>query len=209
MRTQPKKLPLFYIILCLSILVGISSSCYYSPRAAKKLYEKAVIQKPFDIVVVPGVPFANGQWDFVMRGRILWAKHLYDNGIAKNIMFSGSAVYSPYVEAEIMKLYAVALGIPAANIFTETKAEHSTENIYYSFHKSKNLGFQKIALASDPFQSKMLRKFVRKKVSPEIAIIPFLSEVLAPMDTFKSHPKIDEKSAFRSGFVSIINRESF
>ncbi len=100
------------------------------------------------------IQFENGKWDRVMMGRIYWAKFLYEKGIAKNIIFSGSAVYSPYYEAEIMRLYAIELGIPKENIFAETKAEHSTENAYYSYKYGKKLGFNKMALASDPFQSK-------------------------------------------------------
>jgi uncharacterized SAM-binding protein YcdF (DUF218 family) len=30
-----------------------------------------------------------------------------------------------------------SIGIPRENIFTETKAEHSTENIYYSYKKAQ------------------------------------------------------------------------
>jgi len=50
--------------------------------------------------------------------------------LPRNIIFSGSAVSSPYVEGVAMKIIADTLGIRRPT-FSETKAEHSTENAYY------------------------------------------------------------------------------
>lgn len=172
------------------------------------MLEKAA-RKTYDIVVVPGVPFEDGTWSRVMKARVLWAKYLYEKGITKNIMFSGSAVYTPYIEAEVMKRYAVSLGIPEEHIFTETKAEHSTENIYYGYKKSKLLKFENIALASDPFQSKMLRKFAHKKISKDIGIIPIVFDTLAKIDTDTIDPVIDTTGLFIHNFAPITERESF
>jgi hypothetical protein len=172
------------------------------------LYKKASTEQ-FDVVIVPGVPFQNGKWDRIMKGRVYWSKFLYDKGIAKNIMFSGAAVYSPYTEGEIMGLYAEAIGIPKEHIFAEAKAEHSTENLYYSFKKAKQLGFKKIALASDPFQTKLLRKFARKKISDEIEFIPFVKDTLKAMEPSMVDPEIDYKKAFKQDFKSITGREGF
>ena len=144
-----------------------------------------------------------------MKARIYWAKYLFDKGIAKNIMFSGSAVYSPYVESEIMAMYAEAIGIPKANIFTESKAEHSTENIYYSFKKSSKLGFKTIALASDPFQTKMLRRFSRTKVSEEVKLIPMVIDTMKFLEPTMVDPVIDFRSAYVENFVPLPDRESF
>lgn len=108
-----------------------------------------------------------------MKGRVYWAKYLYDKGITRNILFSGSSVYSPYYEGKIMALYAAALGIPKEHIFTETRAEHSTENAYYGYKRALQLGFTHIALASDPFQSKLLKGFIRRKVDRNMMVIPW------------------------------------
>lgn len=113
------------------------SSCYFNSRKAAGLLKDAE-KKTYDIIVVPGVPLVNGQWSDVMKARVYWSKYLFDKGIARNIMYSGSSVYTPYKEGEVMAMYAKAIGIPAEHIFTETKAEHSTENIYYSYKKAKN-----------------------------------------------------------------------
>jgi uncharacterized SAM-binding protein YcdF (DUF218 family) len=187
----------------------IMVSCSFTQKRSSKLYANASLET-YDIVVVPGVPFENGAWSRTMQGRILWSKHLYDQGIAKNIMFSGSAVYSPYPEAEIMALYAEALGIPKDHIFTETKAEHSTENIYYSYKKARKLGFNKVALASDPFQTKMLKRFAHVRLSPDVGLIPFVFDTLSEIETRQAYnPSIDYKSVFVEDFVSLTERESF
>jgi hypothetical protein len=81
---------------------------------------------------------------------------------SQRILCSRFGSYTPYYEGIIMQLYAIAIGIPGEHIFNETRAEHSTENIYYSYIKCKELGFDKIALASDPFQTKSLRRFTHK-----------------------------------------------
>ena len=201
-------------IRLLHYLVGFSvsaisfSSCQFSQKASHKMFREASTQQ-FDMIVVPGIQFENESWDRVMKGRIYWAKYLYDNGIARNIMFSGAAVYSPYYEAEIMALYAEAIGIPKENIFTELKAEHSTENIYYSYQKSLKLGFNKIALASDPFQTKMLKKFVRRRVDESVMLIPFVIDTMKIIETTMTDPKIAFEKAFVPDFKSLKERESF
>ncbi len=192
---------LFYPLLTLL-------SCSFSSKASKKLYKEAS-QKKYDIIIVPGVPFENEKWDRTMKGRVYWSKFLYDQGIAKNIMYSGSAVYSPYYEGIIMALYAQALGIPKENIFTETKAEHSTENVYYSYKKAKKMGFNTIALASDPFQTKLLRRFIRKRVDRNVGLIPFVIDTLKRIEPGMIDPPIDYRQAFSKDFISLTRREGF
>lgn len=197
------------------VLIGIAlltllSSCSYSSHTAEKFLKESH-GKDYDLIVVPGVPFGLEQnwWAMIMKARVYWSKYLFENGITKNIMYSGSAVYTPYCEAEIMAMYAEALGIPKENIFIETKAQHSTENIYYSYKKAKKLGFSRIALATDPFQSKMLRKFISKKVNHNIGIIPIIYDTLRVVDAGVTYPVIDYNKAHVADFISIEVRENF
>jgi len=143
---KQKKADLFPVFIAACLLL---SSCYYSRQNTHKLLLKAIAAEPYDLIIVPGTPLYNGKWNKTMKGRVYWSKYLFDKGITRNIMYSGSSVYSPYYEAEVMKLYAIAIGIPGQNIFTEKKAEHSTENVYYSYKYATKLGFKRIALASD------------------------------------------------------------
>jgi uncharacterized SAM-binding protein YcdF (DUF218 family) len=194
----------FCVLIC---LFGLNA-CSFSRASAKRLLTESKSQI-FDMVIVPGVPFENGKWSRTMKGRVYWSKYLYDLGIAKNIMYSGSSVYSPYYEGEIMALYAEALGIPRENLYTETRAEHSTENIYYSYKKARKLGFNKIALASDPFQTRSLKKFTQKKVSPAISFIPMVHDTMISLKPKMINPPVDYQKAYNKEFRSILKRESF
>jgi len=191
----------------LIFLGGLFSACSFSKKTTEKYFAKAKSQQ-YEMIAVPGVPFYETGWDSTMKARVYWSKYLYDKGIAKNIMYSGASVYSPYYEGEIMAMYAIAIGIPKSHVFTETKAQHSTENLYYVFLKSKKLGFTKIALATDPFQAKQLRRFAKKKINPPVDIIPFVIDTLKSLQPFMINPSIDYKQAYNSNFVSIKERES-
>lgn len=184
-------------------------SCTFSAKATRKLLQQAESSGPFDVIIVPGIPFKDGKWDRIMKGRVYWSKYLFDKGIAKNIIYSGSSVYTAYYEAEIMALYAKAIGIPEAHIYTETKAEHSTENAYYGYKKARQLGFKRVALASDPFQTKLLRGYIRKKVNKDIALIPMVIDTMKAIEPAMIDPEIRDEQAFNPRFVSIKERESW
>jgi len=191
----------FHVILLVALLL---THCTFT-RYAKKSYQQAKKDKPYDVIIVPGVPYETGSMSKVMTLRIFWAKHLYDSGFTKNIIFSGSSVYSPYIEGVVMKVIADSLGIPSDHTFSETKAEHSTENIYYSWKMAKKMGFRKIALATDPYQAGLLRSFIREYCSG-MKSVPAVFDV---MKTDQVLPAIDPTSAYVKDFVSIMKREGF
>jgi hypothetical protein len=199
---------LLSLVPVFSLFMVLFDSCAYSSKASKRMLKESLAMK-YDMVVVPGVPFTDGAWSPTMRDRVFWSKFLYDKGIAKNIMYSGSAVYSPYREAEIMALYGEKLGIPGENIFTEIKAQHSTENIYYSYRKSRKLGFSRIALASDPFQTKMLHRFTQKRVNKDVAFIPIVYDTIRRMQAIIPDPDIDYEKAYVKNFKALTKRQGF
>jgi uncharacterized SAM-binding protein YcdF (DUF218 family) len=161
--------------------------------------------QPYDAVIVPGVPFNGSRWDTVMKGRVLWATYLYRKGITKNIIFSGGAVYSPYIEGRIFALYAEALGVPRKNIFVDSLAEHSTENVFYSYQIAKKQGFKKIAVATDPFQSANLMGFTKRRFD-DIIFIPFVEDSLRSLSD--TDVKIDPTSAMVKDFKPITATQS-
>lgn len=161
-------------------------------------------KKPYDVVIVPGFPSDSGRMNGVLAERIGWAYYLYKNGFTKHFIFSGAAVYTPYVEAKVMKLYAVQLGIPAEVIYTETTAEHTTENLYYGCRMAKDLGFSKVAFASQAAQTSFMKPFLRKfKLNCDM--LPMV------MDSLKKFPyqftHLNAAEAIQPGFVSIEKRQ--
>jgi uncharacterized SAM-binding protein YcdF (DUF218 family) len=191
------------IIIALTILL-FHSCAIQNPN---KYYEKAKNEfAPFDAIVVPGVPFTEEDttWSRTMKLRVYWAKYLYDNGMCNNIIFSGGAVYTKYAECKIMRLYALKLGVPDDIIYLDSLAEHSTENLFFSYWLAKKHGFKSIALASDPYQSKMLKGFVKKlnkKYNAEVQLLP------ANIDTISLIPKpfisIEYETAVGTNFIDI------
>jgi len=174
-------------------------------QSSVKTFQANVHKAPFDAIIVPGVPYDTA-WSRTMKGRVLWSYHLYTTGVAKNIIYSGGAVYTPYVESRIMAEYAKALGIPETHIFTEENAEHSTENLSYSMAIAQKHGFTNVALATDPYQNVMLRSFGRRKNLP-VTHLPFITDTLEKY----SHIEvvIDPTPAYRHNFVSLPDREGF
>jgi hypothetical protein len=186
--------------LVVGLIIGIASC-----GSTKTAFERAKERMPFDAVIVPGVPFDTA-WSDVMRMRVLWSYHLYKKGITKNVIYSGSAVYSPYVESRIMAEYAKKLGIPEEHIFTEERAEHSTENVFYSYYMGKDLGFENIALATDPFQTAMVKSFVKRK-KLELAYVPAIFDTVKSYSSVKVNP-IDPTVAFVENFIPLPDREN-
>ena len=163
----------------------------------------------YDVIIVPGVPFNDDFWSDVLLGRIYWSHYLYKNGITKNIIYSGSAVYTPYIESEIMAMYGRQLGIPKSAIFTETRAEHSVENVYYSYNLAREMGFKKIALATDPFQSRMVKR-PSKRMNVDIDFVPFSVKMLDTLNMeILKNITIDSKNAYVQDFISLEERKNF
>lgn len=180
----------------------------FTARRCRRYYKEAR-KNSYDVLIVPGIPFNGKKGDFIMKGRIYWAKYLFDEGIIKNIMFSGAAVHTPWHEGKTMALYAEAIGVPKEHILTEDKAEHSTENVFFSFKKCMEAGYSKIAFGSDPVQTKVLRKFIIKKVSPEIALIPIVYNLLEIIENQMIDPDIDHHKTFVKDFIPLRKREKF
>ena len=192
-------------VILLAIIAISFSSCTF-PGVAKRSYAKAESKAPYDVIIVPGLPYDKEKTSAVLKMRMFWARYLYKEGIARNIIFSGSAVYTPFVESVAMRAIADSLGIPSKYTYAETEAEHSTENVYYSWKMARGLGFKKIALATDPFQSAVLRGFIRKH-TPGVDVIPIVYDRIDLKG--KELPIIDTTSSYKTNFVSIKEREGF
>ncbi len=196
---------MFRILMVLVFLVSVSA-CNVA-KVAKRMTAQYLPNAPYDVVIVPGIAYdTTTQQTNGFNARIVWAKTLYDRGVTKNIIFSGAACYSPYVEGQTMKLIAEAMGVPAQNVFAETKAEHGKENVYYSWLLAQKLGFKKVALAADPYQAFFLEGFIETNL-PDMGILPIAVDSLKKL--YLPVPKIDASSAFVKDFIPLNKRESF
>lgn len=201
-----KKLLLAFFTICLSAAFFAQLHFYYNAFFRPlQLYADAEKAKPFDVIIVPGIPSDGGKWGFIMKWRMYWSLYLYESGLAKNIIYSGGAVYTPYTEAVIMALYAEKLGIPREHIFVETKAEHTTENLYYSCQLAKEKGFHSIGFATDPFQAMKIEPYI-KKFKLDVQLIPMIISKVGKME-MKDYG-IESYKAYKLHFISIRERET-
>jgi uncharacterized SAM-binding protein YcdF (DUF218 family) len=201
-----KKKTLKYGLIIIALVISsITIHSYYNFwRKPQQIFmNNSVI---YDAIIVPGVPYDKQGWSVFMKWRVYWAVHLHKNNIAKNIIFSGGAVHTPYFEAEIMKKYAIKLGVDSNHIFTEIKAEHSTENLFNCNLIAIKNNFKLVALATDPFQSYRLESFI-DKVNPNIDILPLVYQILSKENLVNI--TINDSSAFVQNFVALRDRESF
>ena len=200
------RLKLHILIGMLSALLLSSCNAYYNLfyTDPTKCFSAACLKKPYDVIIVPGFPHDSGKVNMVLSERVKWAYYLYKNGYTHNIIFSGSAVHSPYIESKVMKQLAMQLGIEDEHIFTETKAEHTTENLYYSCVLAEQLGFKSIGFATEPAQASFMKPF-KRKFKLNVDFIPVLADSLYPLP-IRLKP-IDESSAFVPNFVPLKNRE--
>ena len=72
--------------------------------------------KKYDCMIVCGYPAKeNGEPSELMKTRVERAVELWENKRASYLIFSGAAVANRHVEAQVMKSYAVSLGVPKDN----------------------------------------------------------------------------------------------
>lgn len=190
---------MFYLNAC----AYINRRFYTEPTS---YFQKALANAPYDALIVPGFPHIKDSMTTTVQNRVYWAWYLYNQGIVKNVIFSGGSVYTPYYESEIMAMYAIQIGIPAEHVFTEKQAEHSTENLYYSYKMAQSKGFHRIAVGTETPQSSFMYSINNHRFQIPVDFIPIVNDTLKSIEKVK--PLINQDSAYVSDFVSIVDRES-
>lgn len=135
----------------LVLVVALASLAVHTTACgpSKYLVERAPAV-PFDAVIVPGCPSElDGSPSFCQLGRAGEAALLWRRGWTTHFIVSGSAVHTPYVEAEAIAQAMTVLGVPADRIVLERDALHSDENVYYAMRVADDLGFDTLAIASN------------------------------------------------------------
>ncbi len=201
-RRGGRVMPHLCRILLLAVL-GLTSGCSLFHASVTRGYREALAAGPYDALVVPGFPSKNGRWNRVTKARVYWSRDLFEKGVAHHIIYSGAAVQTPYVEGELMALYARAIGVPPQVILVETNALHSCENLYYSYQLARSLGFEKVAVVSDPLHTPHLRRVAREFDLP-LAFLPVDFVRLSQIP--KGKPQVDSRAAYVEGFVPLKQR---
>jgi uncharacterized SAM-binding protein YcdF (DUF218 family) len=106
-----------------------------------------------DVAVVLGA----AAWDHhpspVLEERINHAIDLYKRGIVRKIIFTGGfGEKAAMAESEVARNYAVAQGLPAKDLFIETKSHSTLENLTEAQKIIEEQKFATVILVSDPLQ---------------------------------------------------------
>ena len=174
--------------------------------AEKNFAETTALNKTYDAVIIPGYPAEEGKWSFLMKIRVVWSFYLYQQGIARNIIYSGSAVHNAYEEGKLMALYGLAMGIPKENVFIEDKAEHSFENLFYGYKLARSKGFQSLAIATDPIQTMMLSDECK---SHNVDVVPIARSIMDSLVVTVPDYEVDKESTVMADFTPLSERESW
>lgn len=191
-----------HLFLCLIVILS-SDSAMAGDHLSK-------VTEPYDAIIVPGYPFRpNGKMNPMYKIRLYWAYHMYKEGKTKNIIVSGSAVHTPYVEGRVYALYLIELGIDPDDIIIEERAEHSLENVFYSMEIAKEHGFEKVAVVSDKAHSFMI-KYLANKFDHEIEadFIPARWRYVIRKYWNRFDLNIDYSKAYQPGFVPLAYKKT-
>ncbi|WP_313929899.1 YdcF family protein [Microcoleus sp. FACHB-SPT15] len=152
LRYPPKKrwlaLTLLGLISMFFIVIGYSALSIY-------LYGSNTSKVPADAAIVLGAAAWGDKPSPVFRERINHGINLYKrNDIQRLIFTGGQGESSEPSEAIVAKRYAIAQGVDAEDILTETKSRTTRQNLYYASQVAATHQLRRILIVSDPLHMK-------------------------------------------------------
>lgn len=138
------------------------------------------------IAVVPGCPVEeDGSLSTCLSRRIVWGSMLYEQGEVEGFITSGSAVYTPYVEAEALAAGLVALGVPEDRIWLDPHALHTDENMYNAMTMAQDQGWE-LVVASDGIHARTGCRMIRSWEGSCTSLRMPYPDVYARIDTVQA-----------------------
>jgi uncharacterized SAM-binding protein YcdF (DUF218 family) len=130
------------------IVIGYSALSIY-------LYGSNTSKVPADAAIVLGAAAWGDKPSPVFRERINHGINLYkSNHIQRLIFTGGQGDSSEPAEAIVAKRYAIAQGVDATDILTETNSRTTRQNLYYASQVADTHQLRRILIISDPLHMK-------------------------------------------------------
>ncbi|MCA1992410.1 MAG: YdcF family protein [Coleofasciculus sp. S288] len=108
-----------------------------------------------DAAIVLGAAAWGNQPSPVFRERINHGINLYNSGNIRSLIFTGGKGESDEpAESVVAKRYAIANGVPEANILTETESRTTWQNLYYAKQVAVAHQLKRVLIVSDPLHLK-------------------------------------------------------
>jgi uncharacterized SAM-binding protein YcdF (DUF218 family) len=106
----------------------------------------------FDTIIVLGNPAnLDGTASPEQRARVLEGIREYHAGVAPRLIFTGGPAHNSYVEAHVMAQFAETQGVPASDIFEESHAQNTIQNIFYSAQIMHDHGWSSAEVVSSGY----------------------------------------------------------
>ncbi|HNT75913.1 MAG TPA: YdcF family protein [Anaerolineae bacterium] len=110
---------------------------------------------PADAAIVLGAAVWEGAPSPVFAARLDHAITLYHQGRVPALIFTGGVGEGDSLaESEVARIYALAQGVPATSIFTETVSHVTLTNLTEAKRIVQEQGFDRVLLVSDPLHMK-------------------------------------------------------
>jgi uncharacterized SAM-binding protein YcdF (DUF218 family)/glycosyltransferase involved in cell wall biosynthesis len=122
------------------------------------------------IVVFAGGVGESGEAGGGYQERVKQAADLYQAGHAAEMVFSSGFVFA-FREAEVMRMLAVANGVPEEAIHLESRARNTYENVIYSAGIARQQGWTRVLLVSSPYHMRRA-SLTWRQMAPDIEAIP-------------------------------------
>ena len=92
----------FLGLLLVSLIIGliVYMLSWNLKRSTLKTYNQNVVTAPYDVIIVPGIPYDTGHQNILLKVRLFWAKNLFDKNKEELQKMIDSILYKYSIEQE-------------------------------------------------------------------------------------------------------------
>ena len=116
------------IIGIIGIIVLMGLNIYIVKSTEKRI--QSTFTEEYDCILVLGAGVRDGKPRPMLQDRLNYAIDLYRKGVAPKLLMSGDHGRKDYDEVNIMKEYAINMGVPSEDIFMDHAGFSTYESIY-------------------------------------------------------------------------------
>lgn len=141
---------LLLILLCITLLAVL----LYAGWVERQIRTQSDLEqaRPADVIVVMGAAAYRGKPSPVLKARLDHALYLYLQGISPRVATTGGAGGDPvFTEAETMRDYLVARGVPSEAIIVEAQSASTVESTAAIGEIMRRMGLRSCVLVSDGY----------------------------------------------------------